>query len=99
MRSETSSPAFLRLSWTNRMTSRAWQAREVIRFVQDSRKKAGLDVSDRITLAWSASADLAKAIEEHAEQISQEVLAVQMSREPRADDWAIEPDLGLAVKV
>lgn len=79
--------------------ARAGQAREVIRFVQDSRKKAGLDVSDRITLAWSASADLATAIEEHAEQISQEVLAVQMSREPRADDWAVEPDLGLAVKV
>ena len=26
-------------------------------------------------------------------------MAVQMSREPRADDWAVEPDLGLAVKV
>jgi isoleucyl-tRNA synthetase len=52
-------------------------AREVIRLVQDARKIDGLDVTDRISLRWSADdPDLAAALTEHAGLIAREVLAV-----------------------
>ena len=56
---------------------RAGLAREVIRFLQESRKQAGFDVSDRIEVRWStADGGVAAAIEEHAATIADEVLAV-----------------------
>ena len=56
---------------------RAGLAREVIRFLQESRKQAGFDVSDRIDVRWSTTdAGVAGAIEEHAATIADEVLAV-----------------------
>jgi isoleucyl-tRNA synthetase len=53
-------------------------AREVIRLVQDARKNDGLEVSDRISLRWSASdPELVQALTEHAGLIAGEVLAVE----------------------
>ncbi|HEX8079730.1 MAG TPA: isoleucine--tRNA ligase [Jatrophihabitans sp.] len=51
--------------------------REVIRIVQDARKNAGFDVSDRITLHWTVggSPEPAQAIREHLSELSREVLA------------------------
>ncbi|HEX4088367.1 MAG TPA: DUF5915 domain-containing protein, partial [Trebonia sp.] len=52
-------------------------AREVVRLIQDARKSAGLAVSDRIAVRWSASdPDLAAALSAHAAAIAGEVLAV-----------------------
>jgi isoleucyl-tRNA synthetase len=52
-------------------------AREVIRLVQDARKTAGLQVTDRIWLRWSAADSLlAQALTVHGEMIAGEVLAV-----------------------
>ncbi len=54
--------------------------REVIRFVQNARKDAGLNVDDRIVLALMVgegeAAELEKAIEEFSDVIKNEVLAV-----------------------
>ena len=50
-------------------------ARDVIRSVQNARKNADLDVSDRIQLGLAASGDLAQAIQTHKDTISFEVLA------------------------
>ena len=51
-------------------------AREVIRLVQDARKNAGLDVTDRIWLRWEADdATLREALESHGPLIAREVLA------------------------
>ncbi len=56
---------------------RAGLAREVVRFLQESRKQQGFDVSDRIEVRWrSQDGGVADAIEEHAATIADEVLAV-----------------------
>jgi isoleucyl-tRNA synthetase len=61
---------------------RAGLVREVIRLVQDARKSAGLEVTDRIELWWrSDDADLAVALREQGEEVGREVLAVAMREE------------------
>lgn len=52
-------------------------ARDAIRAVQEARKSAGLDVSDRIALAL-ATAEHAAALGAHAELIAAETLAVDL---------------------
>ena len=53
-------------------------AREVVRLVQDARKTAGLDVSDRIVLGLQADGDLAEALRAHADEIAAETLATEL---------------------
>jgi isoleucyl-tRNA synthetase len=50
-------------------------AREVVRSVQDARKQAGLEVSDRITLGVSGSEAVDKALETHRSYLMSETLA------------------------
>src|SRR3954465_2807724 len=50
-------------------------ARDLVRAVQQARRDAGLDVSDRITLAVSADAAVADAARTHADLIRRETLA------------------------
>ena len=60
---------------------RAGLARYVVRIVQEARKTAGLDVSDRISLRWeSDSISTQMAIQEHAAMIAKEVLATSMEQ-------------------
>ncbi|GAA4144609.1 isoleucine--tRNA ligase [Actinomadura keratinilytica] len=64
---------------------RAGQVREVVRLLQDARKAAGLEVTDRVALWWRAAGDdLAEALREHGPQIAAEVLAVEF-REGRPE--------------
>jgi isoleucyl-tRNA synthetase len=60
--------------------------RDVVRFVQEARKNAGLDVTDRIELWWRAggSPDTAEAIDTHSDQLAAEVLAVALHPVPPA---------------
>ena len=51
-------------------------AREAVRLIQDARKGAGLDISDRIDLRWSSTSDaVAEALRQHGDQVASEVLA------------------------
>jgi isoleucyl-tRNA synthetase len=59
----------------------AGNVREVIRFIQERRKSDGLDISDRINVTWNATDEMAAAIESDLGHISDEVLALSMSRD------------------
>jgi isoleucyl-tRNA synthetase len=72
---------------------RAGLAREAIRLLQEARKAAGLEVSDRIELWWTADGPMAEALAEHAEQVAGEVLAVAVhAGEPGAGTGVEGPE-------
>ncbi len=56
-------------------------AREIVRSVQDARKQAGLEVSDRITLGVSGTGAVEKALEVHRDYLMNETLAT---------DWQVK---------
>ena len=58
--------------------------RDVVRLVQEARKAAGLEVTDRIELHWrvGGSPEPAEAIRTHADLLAREVLAVVAGRGP-----------------
>jgi isoleucyl-tRNA synthetase len=66
-------------------------ARDVVRFVQDARKDAGLDVADKIVLYLGTGADeLKKAIDTHWSTIAAEVQATERLSEPPAGGHTAE---------
>jgi len=67
--------------------------REVIRAIQEERKKIGLDVSDRITVSWNAPDQVAAAIKSAVAEISAEVLATSLVQDK--DQSSGENELGL----
>ena len=72
-------------------------AREFVSVVQQARKDAGLEVSDRIKITWdSEDAEIVAALTTHAAFIADEVLALEFRRDPVT---AITADLnGRAVR-
>ena len=52
--------------------------REFINRIQNMRKEAGFEVTDRIILSYTATPDLARAIAEHETHIQSETLAVSL---------------------
>ncbi len=76
-------------------------AREIVRTVQDARKQAGLEVSDRIVLGVSGSAAVERAIQAHRDYVMAETLAVEwecgqddplfsLDRELGDESWRLE---------
>jgi isoleucyl-tRNA synthetase len=57
-------------------------ARDVVRSVQQARRDAGLEVSDRIRLTIGADEATAAAVEAHAEFLKAETLAVELAVTP-----------------
>ncbi len=57
-------------------------ANDALRFIQDTRKALGLDVSDRIELIYTADLALSGAIEQHRKRIMSDALIKQMSAGP-----------------
>jgi isoleucyl-tRNA synthetase len=67
-------------------------AREVVRRVQDLRKSTGLEISDRIKVVYSATPQLAKAIQAYREYITGETLTVKMDAGTPAAPLALDTD-------
>ena len=69
-------------------------AREIVRSVQDARKQAGLEVSDRISLGVSGSAGVDKALATYRDYVMAETLATDWSIGQREPLFSIDRDLG-----
>ncbi|HEX6767376.1 MAG TPA: class I tRNA ligase family protein, partial [Polyangiaceae bacterium] len=60
-------------------------ARELNSVLQQARKTLGLEVSDRVRVAWdSADASVARAVERHSSWLAEEVLALGFTRDAGA---------------
>ncbi|MDN3445759.1 isoleucine--tRNA ligase [Microbacterium sp. APC 3901] len=68
-------------------------ARDAIRVVQEARKNADLDVSDRIVLALNVSPADAEALQAHAELIAGETLAVAFAVQATDDMGTLVQDV------
>ncbi|MGE3448953.1 MAG: DUF5915 domain-containing protein, partial [Microbacteriaceae bacterium] len=65
-------------------------ARDVVRAVQQARKDAGLEVSDRIALTMSADAATVAAIEAHRDLIASETLATALQAREAEGEMSIQ---------
>jgi isoleucyl-tRNA synthetase len=75
--------------------------RDVLRFVQDTRKQLGFEVSDRIELWWTAArADTAAAIRHGADTLGTEVLATSVTEGDGPSELTAQrsEELGLTVR-
>jgi len=75
--------------------------RELIHLIQQLRKEAGFEVTDRIELFLAADDELAQAVQAHQERLMEEVLAVALhTTEPEEADYTKELSVnGLRAKV
>ncbi|MBT8091855.1 MAG: isoleucine--tRNA ligase, partial [Gammaproteobacteria bacterium] len=69
-------------------------AREIVRSVQDARKQAGLEVSDRITLGISGSEAVEAAIRTHRNYVMSETLAIDWQVGQKEPLYSSERELG-----
>ncbi len=80
---------------------RAGLARELIRSIQEGRKTSGLEITDRISVFWESADDqVTAALADHASEIADDVLAVQVSNAPappHATSIATELPVTLAI--
>ena len=75
--------------------------REVIRTLQEARKAAGFDITDRIEVSYATDdAAASAAIAEHAATIADEVLAVRFAEAPVAEATSVmgEPEISFELR-
>jgi isoleucyl-tRNA synthetase len=67
-------------------------AREVVRTLQEARKNAGLEVSDRITV-WLTTTDteLSDALGKHSDEIGREILATTLTQSAPPATTSVTP--------
>ena len=68
-------------------------AREIVNRVQNMRKDAGLEVSDRIRIGVQGEAGLLEAIGQHREYIAAETLALELSAGALPDSVVLQQEL------
>ncbi len=69
-------------------------AREIVRSVQDARKQAGLEVSDRIVLGIRGSDDVERALLLHRDYVMNETLATRWELGQAAPLYSADRELG-----
>jgi isoleucyl-tRNA synthetase len=78
---------------------RAGWVREVVRTIQNARKDAGLDVSDRITLSLDGDAGLLEAVRDQEPYVAGEVLATAVAYAGGAPSSTVTEIDGLRLEV
>lgn len=73
-------------------------AREIIRVVQEARKRSGLEVTDRIHLRWHGSDAVLAVLGSRGPEIAGDVLAVSTTFDPSASSWT-DSQLGLSFEL
>jgi isoleucyl-tRNA synthetase len=73
------------------------RARDLVRLVQQARRDAGLDVSDRIELSIEATAPWIAAVDAHRDLIAGETLATSLHTTQVDGDVGVEPRITVAV--
>jgi isoleucyl-tRNA synthetase len=68
--------------------------RDLVRHIQNLRKETGLDVADRIRIAYFASDEMAAAISAHHDYLSGETLSLEISRSDSPIESSHAIDLG-----
>ena len=81
--------------------ARAGLARDIVRAVQEARKNAGFDISDRITLWWDSTESVfIETMSTHETDIAHEVLALEVTHGTGpADSFNVDNDLGASMKI
>ena len=69
-------------------------ARELVRTVQEARKQAGLDVSDRIMLRIEGTPEVAAALDAHRDYVMEETLATGWGEADWSPAYSVEHSLG-----
>ena len=69
-------------------------ARELVRTVQEARKQAGLEVSDRITLRIDGSVGVVAALDAHRDYVMEETLATGWGGAEWSPAYSVEHTLG-----
>jgi len=70
-------------------------ARESVKRIQNLRKDAGFDVTDRIEIAYHGSGRIARAIDQWSDWIRNETLALELQRSEQPEGEAVETfDIG-----
>ena len=63
-------------------------ARDVVRLIQQARKDAGLEVTDRIVCHVASTAEVAEALDSHRDWVAEAVLATELHIAEGVDDDA-----------
>lgn len=75
-------------------------ARDLVRAIQEGRKAAGLEITDRINVAWrSTDPDVQGAIAHHAAEIAEEVLALDVSDSSGSYEFSVSTELPVEISI
>lgn len=75
-------------------------ARDLVRAIQEGRKAAGLEITDRINVAWQSSdSDIQGAIAAHAAEIAEEVLALDVSDSSGSYEFSVSTELPVKISI
>jgi isoleucyl-tRNA synthetase len=76
---------------TPELRAEGW-AREIVRRVQDLRKSAGFEISDRVFTYYTATPGLAEAIAVHGDYLKGETLSLELVNGPAPEGAAVQDD-------
>lgn len=79
---------------------RAGLARELVRAMQETRKGAGLEITDRIRVAWvSDDPDIVATFDAHGTEIAAEVLATSVETDTDSPGHLVNTDLPVSIRL